>query len=249
MLEHLENDYERVEYLQNLLVSFSTAGDGDNDEYKYLRALFLKDATLKKLLPDFIRTKRSLNEFWEFIKRKFAHYYERREFLWKNFNPALSYLEERRMMPSENLISETLKRINVDTIYRGWEKALGRVKSDPDGAITSARALIESVCKFILDEKCIVYNSEVIQIHDLYKTTAKELNLSVEQHHENIFKQILGGCSGVISGLGLLRNKLGDAHGSGKVKIRPKERHARLAVNLAGSMALFLLETFLENDQ
>jgi len=247
MLEHLKNDYERVEYLQNLLVSFSTGGGGDEQEYKYLRDLFLKDSVIGELLPDFVRTKRSFNEFWEFIKRKFDHYAERREFLWDSFNPALSYLEERKVIPSSDTISETLKSFDKNTIHRGWEKALGRVKSDPEGAITSARALLESVCKFILDEKRVQYNSGVIELHELYKLTAKELNLSVEQHHEDIFKQILGGCSGVVSGLGSLRNKFGDAHGSGKTGVRPKERHAELAVNLAGSMTLFLVRTYLEN--
>lgn len=248
MLKHLKNDYERIEYLQNLLVSFSTGGGGDEQEYKYLRELFLKDLTLSKLLPDFVRTKRSLSEFWEFIKGKFEHYAERRKFLWESFNPAFSYVEGLKTAPSDKNISETLKSFDRDTIHRGWEKASGRVKDDPDGAITGARALLESVCKFILDEKGISYNSDAIELHDLYKMTAKELNLSVDQHHEGIFKQILGGCSGVVSGLGLLRNKFGDAHGSGKRKIQPKERHAELAVNLAGSMALFLVRTFLETE-
>lgn len=246
MLEHLENDYERVEYLQNLLVGFSTGGGGDDNEYRYLRDLFLKDSDINKLLPEFIRTKRSLNEFWEFIKRKFGHYNERREFLWESFDPVLSYIEGKRNIPSEKLISEALKKFDENTIHREWEKALKRVKDDPEGAITSARALLESVCKFILDEKGIAYNSDTIDLHELYKITAKELNLSVEQHDEKIFKQILGGCSGVISGLGMLRNKLGDAHGSGKTKVRPKERHSELAVNLAGAMTLFLIKTFLE---
>lgn len=247
MLEHLKNDYERVEYLQNLMVNFSTGGGGDEQEYKYLRDLFLKDKTISALLPDFVRTRRTLNEFWSFIKYKFDHYVERREFLWLSFNPVLSFLEERKMTPSGDAISETLKHFDNDTIHHEWEKALGRIKNDPEGAITSARTLLESVCKFILDEKCVVYNSATIDLHELYKVTAKELNLSVEQHHEDVFKQILGGCSGVVNGLGVLRNKLGDAHGSGKVSIRPKGRHAELAVNLAGSMALFLARTYLEN--
>ena len=33
-----------------------------------------------------------------------------------------------------------------------WEKALGRRHTDPDGAITTARTLLETVCKRILDE-------------------------------------------------------------------------------------------------
>ena len=79
---------------------------------------------------------------------------------------------------------------------------------------------------------------------DLYKLTSKELNIAPSQHTEDIFKQILGGVSSVVNGLGALRNRLGDAHGKGKAQIRPAQRHAQLAVNLAGATALFLIETW-----
>ena len=39
-------------------------------------------------------------------------------------------------------------------------------------------------------------------------------------------------------------NRLGDAHGQGKRPVKPLPRHAELAVNMAGSMASFLLVTF-----
>jgi Abortive infection C-terminus/PEP-CTERM motif len=38
-------------------------------------------------------------------------------------------------------------------------------------------------------------------------------------------------------------NKIGDAHGQGKLAIKPKLRHAELVVNLAGTMASFLVST------
>jgi len=44
-----------------------------------------------------------------------------------------------------------------------------------------------------------------------------------------------------------MRNKLGDAHDGVKTKVRPKERHSELAVNLAGSMAIFLFKMYQEN--
>ena len=69
----------------------------------------------------------------------------------------------------------------------------------------------KSVCKHILDELKVDYNDKNIDLPALYKKTATELNLSTSQHTEPIFKQILGGCSGVVNGLGNLRNKLGDA--------------------------------------
>lgn len=70
------------------------------------------------------------------------------------------------------------------------------------------------------------------------------MNLAPSQHTEEIFKTILGSCQQVVNSLGTLRNKIGDAHGQGRQAVRPSPRHAALAVNLAGSMATFMVETW-----
>jgi len=132
-------------------------------------------------------------------------------------------------------------------IHNLWQKAIERKTTDPEGAITSARTLIESILKHILDEKKITYY-ENSDLSEIYKEVAKSLNLAPEQHQEQIFKQILGGANGIISGLGSLRNKLGDAHGKTRTSVKPKERHSELAVNLAGTMAIFLYKTYKEQD-
>jgi hypothetical protein len=119
-----------------------------------------------------------------------------------------------------------------------------RVTDDPEGAITASRTLLESVCKHILDSKGEEYDDNRIELPELYKKTSSLLNLAPDLHSETIFKQILGNCSGVVSGLGALRNKLGDAHGKGQRSVRPKPRHARLAVDLSGAISQFLVETF-----
>jgi hypothetical protein len=96
--------------------------------------------------------------------------------------------------------------------------------------------------KTILDDREATYQQDA-DLPALYKAVGKELNLSAGAHTEEMFKQILGGCNSVVVGLGSLRNKAGDAHGSGRKSYRPAPRHATLAVNLASSMALFLIET------
>ena len=73
---------------------------------------------------------------------------------------------------------------------------------------------------------------------------SEKLNLAPSQHSEEAFKRILGGCTSVVEGLGSLRNKVGDAHARGKRQVRVLPRHAHLAVNLAGAMALYLIETW-----
>ena len=97
--------------------------------------------------------------------------------------------------------------------------------------------------KHILDERKISYSKDA-DLSDLYKSAATELNLSASQHTEELFRQILGSCSGVVTGLSRLRNTMGDAHGKGKLAYRPSARHAELAVNLAGTMCLFILRTY-----
>lgn len=157
-------------------------------------------------------------------------------------------VETRPIFELVNTETPLAKTISFDETYIHvqWEKAIERKQTDPEGAITMARTLIESLLKHILDEQNIDHG-ESMELSELYKEVAKLLNLAPEQHQEKIFKQILGGANGVVSGLGAMRNKLGDAHGGVKTKVRPKERHSELAVNLAGSIAIFIYKTYQEN--
>jgi hypothetical protein len=244
--EHLENDYDRAEFFQNTLLGHATQSSigGSAEDYSKLRKYFMDNPATKVLLPRWIRTNRDASQFWQFIKYEFAHYRERRKFIWDELKPLLDYCESNQVLPAGKSISNALHEFDEAGINAAWEKALERKFSDPEGAITLSRTILESVCKHILDEKGIEYDANRIELSDLYKKTAEELNLSPSQHTEKIFKQILGGCSGIINGLGALRNRLGDAHGKGKMPVKPAPRHAELAVNLSGTMALFLIETF-----
>jgi len=61
---------------------------------------------------------------------------------------------------------------------------------------------------------------------------------------------ILGGAMNLVNGIGTLRNRMSDAHGrGGKMPVKPLPRHASLAVNTAGAIATFLVETYLERDR
>ena len=243
MIQDLNSDFERAVYLQNLLVSHATGGPASEAEYSALRQHFLDSPTTRDLVPAFVRTTRDLAQFWQFIKKKFAHYAERRLFLWDEFQPLLDFLERGGPTPAARQISETLQKFDSVNVHPAWAKAFGRCANDPDGAVTAARSLLETVCKHILDE-CHVEYGKNPDLPALYSLVATRLRLSPTQHAEKTFKQILQGCTAVVGGLGSLRNTLGDAHGQGKGAVRPQARHAALAVNLAGAMAVFLVETW-----
>lgn len=240
-MDELRTDLERAEYLVNLLVSAATGKDRDERGFKMLRTHFLADATLQALTPDWLRTNRTLDQFWPFIQRRFARYAERREFIRAGFGPLLDFLEK-GATPAAAAIDAVLLDFSEGGVHDTWRRATDRIASDPEGAITLARSLLESVLKHILDERKVAYNDKA-DLPEFYRLVAKELNLAPDQHTEDNFKRILGGITSVVNELGSLRNRLGDAHGKGKGGVRPAPRHAELAVNLAGSIALFLVET------
>lgn len=238
---------ERIRQLQDILISCATGGDTSDEEYSKLRLEFLKDSVVRDLLPQFVRNCDELSKFWGFIKPKFSTYQERRVFIWDEFGSLIASLEQNIVAahPADDDISAILVNFDAEHVHIAWQKALERRNEDPEAAITMARTLIESVCKHILDETRVSC-SDKDDLPKLYKETAKQLNMAPEQHQEEVFKQILGGCQNVIQGLGTLRNKLSDAHGKGKKAVKPSARHAALAVNLAGSMAAFLVAAWEE---
>jgi len=244
MIDDLGSDFEKAKCLQHMLISTATGDFAEERDYQLLRRYFVNQPETKDLLPAFVRTNRDLAQFWKFIKNEFKHYAERRKYIYLGFVPLLDHLEGKTSAPADTAISDALRSFDEDNVSSVWSRALERRESDPEGAITAARTLLETVCKHILDDRNIKYHGNKIELHELYKLTATELNLSPSQHTQDIFKQILGGCSAVVNGLGTLRNRLGDAHGQGMKPVRPAPRHAELAVNLSGSLALFLVATY-----
>lgn len=238
----------KVESLKAILVTRATSQDGDDMEYRNLRQDLIAIPHIKSNLPTVVNVCRNLAEFWGFIQPKFSKYTERREYLRKEFEDLLHMLEIDATSPSDSVISETIKLAGFSYIDEAWQKALERRSIDPEGAITAARTLLESVCKHVLDSVSCAYD-DTADLPKLYSLTAKQLNLSPSQHSEQLFKQILGGCQTVVEGLGAMRNRHSDAHGKGMSGFKPSSRHAQLAVNLSGAMAMFLLQTWEERKK
>lgn len=227
-----------------MLVSHATGGRGiEPGEYEQLRRELLNNPLTGTGLPHFVHTCRDPSQFWQFIKKKYGRYAERREYIWDEFRPLIELLEAKARAPFLPTDQQVLSRLSPESVQTVWERALERRISDPEGAITSARGLLETVCKHILDDLAVPYD-DAADLPKLYRLTSEALSIAPSQHTAQVFKQILGGCTSVVEGLAALRNRLGDAHGGGRSRVRPAPRHAQLAVNLAGSMTSFLVATW-----
>lgn len=234
---------DKIKAFQELLIDYSTGGDVEEEEYERLRDDILSNPKTKEKLPDFVQKCRSLRQFWSFIKSKSGTYEGRRKFIWSKFSPVLNTLEREWTSPADDSIAEVLASLEVGHVEQIWHKALERKGRDPEGAVTAARTLLESVCKSILDEMKVEYDDKA-DLPKLYHQTADELHLTPRQHSEELFRKILGNCQSVVGTLGAIRNAYSDAHGDGQAHYKPAPRHAELVVNLAGSMAMFLVKTW-----
>lgn len=231
--------------LRSIITTHGTGGQMDDIEFRLLRAEFFDDPAAKRLLPSFVRDSVTGDDVWAYLKDHHTGegaYAARRKHIAAEFQPLLDFLSNSGA-PADAGISDTLTQYDADGVSDIWQKALNRRKTDPEGAITAARTLLEATCKHILEDADLEF-SEKWDLPKLYSETARHLSLSPSQHTEDTFKRILGGCKSVVENLGGLRNKISDAHGGGRKKVRPAERHAALAVNLAGSMAMFLVDTW-----
>ena len=149
----------------------------------------------------------------------------------------------------KNSIIETPKKIKemmeYSYINENIEKCNKRIEmGEYSGAATLARTLLESTLKYLYEE---MFDNpyEFLSIQDLYKKIAKKLNIHASSDLSDDLKKIVGGMSGVVSGIGSVRNKAGDSHGqSDSLKYKIEKHHAILVVNAAQTITYFLIDVY-----
>ena len=244
MVQH-NAEYKALESFQGIAINISTGGKSKYEDYEEARGQLLSRPLLLRHLPEWVVSHRWGNQFWSFIKTTSPTYQGRRDFICSSLNPAFEVAERGLKNPVGLSLEDLLASFSSGNIGEAWARAHTRCANDPEGAITAARTLIEATCKYLLDELHISYN-EKDDLPALYKSVARAMKLSPEEHNEQVFKKILSGCTSVVGGMAELRNAYGDAHGRGFNYPKPHQRHAEMAVNLAGTIVMFLIQTYEE---
>jgi hypothetical protein len=243
-------DWTAEEAAAQYLAYGITVAEGSHDsvpvkEFRAARDRMLKDPVARKLAPAFIARCSSPELLWGYLRSKATgsgSWGIRRGVMHEAVDPILDALAGATVGPTDDLVAGAIERLNAESVRMAWTRAVERRDTDPDGAVTAARALLESTLKTILDDRGEAYK-EGDDLPKLYGRVQKVLKLSPAEQTEDRFRAILGACATVVKELGSVRNRHSDAHGAGRRKYRVAGRHAALAVNLAGSMALFLIET------
>jgi hypothetical protein len=142
--------------------------------------------------------------------------------------------------PIRTSLEDKLIKRGRTKLRRDWDKAVRRLDGDLDGAVTAARTLLESTCKYILEGLEAGYDPKA-DLPDLYGQISKLLGIAPSVQLNRLHRQFFGSTHAIVQAVAELRNKAGDAHGKGREAISPSRPEAELAVNLAGALSSFLL--------
>jgi hypothetical protein len=144
-------------------------------------------------------------------------------------------IDSLQRIDAPEVLQQHLQRIN-DTIMR-----------DPAAAIGSAKELVESAFKIVLDDYSIGYRRSA-DLLELYKLVSAELRIARDSVPDSAkgsraSQTILTNLTTAVQNLAELRNELGLGHGRATPS-KALTRHARLAGDSAQTIASFVLATW-----
>jgi hypothetical protein len=123
------------------------------------------------------------------------------------------------------------------------------LEADPSQAIGSAKELVETAARVILEKHriCIQKDLTITQLGGLVFKTLKELHVprSLEDSSggKQAVKILLSSLGNIVEKVGQLRNSYGTGHGKTGDAQSPEARHARLAAGAAAVLVSYWLET------
>jgi hypothetical protein len=146
-------------------------------------------------------------------------------------------IDSLQRIDAPEVLHQHLQRIN-DTIIR-----------DPAAAIGSAKELVESAFKIVLDDYGVTYKRSA-DLLELYKLVSAELRIARDSVPDSAkgskaSQTILTNLTTAVQNLAELRNELGLGHGR-TAPSKALTRHARLAGDSAQTIASFVLATWHE---
>lgn len=137
--------------------------------------------------------------------------------------------------------------LDAPELHRQLERIQEAVENDPPLAIGTAKELIESACKTVLEEHSVSVDADW-KLGRLVKEARTVLNLLPEDipadaKGTDAIQRLLANLGAIAQSLGELRNLYGTGHGRRGSAKGLSPRHARLAVGAAATLVVFLLET------
>jgi len=154
--------------------------------------------------------------------------------------------------PSLNPLKEQAATFNARYLTDQIRRMESSIQTDPALAIGTAKELVETCCKTILDQRGKPVKG-MPEVSTLTKDVLKELKLVPEgvpdaSRGSDVIKGILRSLGSIGNDLAQLRGLYGTGHGKHGQATGLHVRHARLAAGAAATFCTFIFETHLESQ-
>lgn len=249
LLENCKKDLRRTynDYVEKNRYSLENINMYLEDEdYKQARIVILKLSKEHEIsLPPIFKDCRTVEEFIQYISNDYnSSIGDNLSYISTLFNPFIDYVDMQNIeVKIIHIKCEVPKELNYNHILEDIVKCEDRIDNgDYSGALTSAKSLIEGVCKEILFS---IEGKEVEvkpSLPELFKDVRTHLNLDPSNKAlQKPLKEVISGLIKVVHGLNEARNISGDTHTR---KGKPSLHHALLVVNSAKTVVNFLFHTY-----
>jgi hypothetical protein len=122
------------------------------------------------------------------------------------------------------------------------------IQKEPKESVSAACNILESVCKiYITDEGLQMPAKQDLQ--SVWKVVKDSLGMNPQVIEDNDLRRILTGLFSIVDGIGAFRTHASTAHGAGRKSYKVLPRHARLAINSAHTLVLYILESWDERKK
>jgi len=141
-------------------------------------------------------------------------------------------------------VSASVDILNLTYIHELEAKTNQRLSvSDLDGAITSARTMLEAVLAELERQLVVIPEDHKGDLQRQYKAVAKHLRMDESRTElDDSFKQVVRGMVQIVNGLAPIRNRMSDGHPRTS---KPAFHHARVIANASTTVATFLVESYI----
>lgn len=157
------------------------------------------------------------------------------------------YLTEGGSVPSKSLY-EMIQARDIPGLEAEFNRALSNIAASPREAVSAACNILETLFKVYIHDEGL-QKPQKLDIQSVWKVVREDLGLDTKRVEDDDLRKIISGIFSIVDGIGALRSHASSAHGQGRNSYNLKPRHARLAVNSAHTLALFILESWDERNR
>ena len=152
------------------------------------------------------------------------------------------YVTKAGSTPITKTLEDYLRSGDFSSIEKEFERAIEHIQTDPHASVTASCSIIEATLKFYIESFDDLDMPNKLNVMPLWGVVQPHLALNADDTLAADQHKVLKGISSIIDSVGAFRSHIGSAHGRGSNPPSIVVPEARLVVNAAHTLVVFIME-------